>query len=201
MLAPLAVGCLFDPDDRCDSHEEFAEGDRCVCREGYARVGNTCVACGPHERSASGGCECEPGYSRGPDGTCGEPTSLGRDCDVDAPCDDPSADHCQAVEGTSGYCTIAHCATSEDCPGLYECDTTADPSFCQRPPSGLTESCSGPQDCAGFEAGYCEQVQSHSCLVSDCTPGGSDCFLGWSCCDLTSVGLPTLCVKEGTCPF
>ncbi len=197
-----AGGCLFDPDDRCDDNETFANGDRCVCLEGYARVDGACVACGENERVVSGTCECETGLVRSPEGVCEEPSMLGRDCDTEAsPCEDASAGYCHPVDGTSGYCTIADCTTSDDCPGRFECDTAADPSYCKRPPSGLGEPCAGPADCADFEASYCEQVQSNVCLVSGCTPGGDDCFIGWSCCDLTSVGLPTLCVTEGTCPL
>jgi hypothetical protein len=197
-----AGGCLFDPDERCDGNEVFANGDRCVCREGHVRVDGACVPCGENERIVGGACECEAGLVRGSDGTCEELGTLGRDCDTESePCEDASAGYCRPVDGTRGYCTIANCTTSEDCPGRFECDTAADPSYCKKPPSGLGEPCTEAGHCAGFEASYCEQLQSNLCLVPDCAPGGDDCFLGWSCCDLTSVGLPTLCVTEGTCPF
>jgi hypothetical protein len=69
-----------------------------------------------------------------------------------------------------------------------------------RAPSGQGEACETSADCEGKEASYCETISGHVCLVPDCEVGGSDCSPDWTCCDLTGVGLPTLCVPEGSCP-
>jgi hypothetical protein len=67
-------------------------------------------------------------------------------------------------------------------------------------PSGQGDPCQSAADCQGNAASYCETIRGHVCLVPDCQVDAGDCSRGWSCCDLTQLGAPTLCVPEGTCP-
>lgn len=128
------------------------------------------------------------------------PDALGRMCDPAVPSCDSEYPTCHASEDSAGYCTN-ECATSEECTGGFVCDTSTEPGYCQRPPTGVGRSCASSADCASFEATYCETLQSHVCLVEGCTKSPNTCFQGQDCCDLTVVGLPTLCVPAGTCPF
>lgn len=67
-------------------------------------------------------------------------------------------------------------------------------------PEGLGDPCTGPDDCAGTDATYCDTIVTQTCLVENCNVDNDDCYTGYQCCDLTMFQLPTLCVPEGTCP-
>jgi hypothetical protein len=200
-VATVAVSaCTFDPDDRCDPHQIISSGI-CVCAEGYASTADGCVACGEHEIPGSGGCVCEEGFARSTESSACEPVPVaqGAACDDAAPCADTVFDYCHRDTGESGYCTQLGCATSSDCAGGYACDTSADPSVCLRPPLGLGKTCSSAADCADGEATFCESFQTRTCQVQGCSVTGDDCFVGYTCADLSSYGLPiTLCVPEGS---
>jgi hypothetical protein len=65
------------------------------------------------------------------------------------------------------------------------------------PPTGLKTPCTGPADCEGFEAGYCNTGFSNVCEVNNCNIATNDCFPGFHCCDVTAFGLPApLCIEE-----
>jgi hypothetical protein len=67
-------------------------------------------------------------------------------------------------------------------------------------PTGEDQPCTGPADCAGFEASFCDNIVSGTCLVPNCTLAPNDsCFTGKECCDLSSFGLSTLCIAAGAC--
>jgi hypothetical protein len=202
VATPLA--CTYDPDDRCGPNAEvYGDGLRCVCVAGAALTPTGCVMCGPNEEAGATACQCVPGYSRpAGDGACEEDpmTGQGLACDDATPCADPLAVHCEADASGSGYCTTTDC-TETPCSGDYACDESASPSVCLRPPIGQGLSCSSAADCAGTEATFCDTVESQTCLVRGCSVSPNDCFIGWSCCDLSSLGLAeTLCVPEGACP-
>jgi hypothetical protein len=203
-IGAAALACTYDPDDPCGPNEEmYGDGLRCVCVAGAALTSTGCVMCGANEVAGTTACECMPGYSRPPSGgACAETPLSGQGvaCDEATPCLDPLASHCQPDAGGSGYCTTTDCAATP-CSGDYACDESASPTVCLRPPLGQSMSCSSNADCAGTEATFCDTVESHSCLVRGCAVGADDCFIGWSCCDLTSLGLAeTICVPEGECP-
>jgi hypothetical protein len=202
VAAPLA--CTYDPDEPCGPNEEmYGDGLRCLCVAGAALTPTGCVMCGANEVAGATACECVPGYNRpGGGGACEEDpmTGQGAACDDVTPCPDTLAGHCQADASGSGYCTTTGC-TETPCVGGYACDESASPSICVRPPLGQSMSCSSDTDCAGTEATFCDTVKSNSCLVRGCSVSPDDCFIGWSCCDLSSLGLrETICVPDGNCP-
>ena len=222
------AACVYDAERRCDSSQSEIEDDRCVCQEGYIARAGGCVPCGANQVARGGVCVCGPGYGLGADGRCqacaeGEiqvegvcacppgaerdpvgggcrESGLGAPCADDGACEDAAYPTCR-VEGTSGYCTLQGCARADDCPAPFACDSSETPSVCRRPPLGQGAPCSTSADCASTEATYCDTFESHLCLVQGCTPGGGDCFVGWSCCDLSSLGLDLqICVTDGSCP-
>lgn len=199
----LASGCLYESGDRCDSTQRFdAASGVCVCQENTVPGEHGCESCPEHEVPQGPSCVCSDGYARPAEGgACALiPDTLGAACDPSAPSCAPEYPTCHPLDDTTGYCT-AECTTSGECSGGFVCDTSSNPSYCQRPPTGVGHTCSSSADCAGFEATYCETLQAHVCLVQGCTKSPNTCFSGNDCCDLTMVGLPTLCVPTGTCPF
>ena len=92
------------------------------------------------------------------------------ECSVDEDCTSSEYSHCQ-LEGESGYCTKSDCtAGSDDCPGSYACNDRTDPSFCERPPTGLGTACSSNEDCQDFEASYCE-LFSEQAVIPEAAEG------------------------------
>jgi hypothetical protein len=129
----------------------------------------------------------------------GPDAGLGVDCDPDTnPCMDRIYNYCRAVSTGTGYCTTQGCTQVVDCTSGYDCDTTTNPSYCRRPPTGVGFPCATASDCVG-EANYCDTMVSSSCLVRDCTLAPDNCFAGYKCCDLRNLGLPTLCVEPSLC--
>ncbi|HEY3494328.1 MAG TPA: hypothetical protein VGK73_06570 [Polyangiaceae bacterium] len=204
VIAAAPLGCVYDADDPCGPNQEiYGDGLRCVCVAGAALTPTGCVMCGANEVAGATACECAPGYGRPADGgACEEIPSSGQgaDCDDATPCLDPLASHCEMDDAGTGYCTTTDC-TETPCTGGYACDESASPTVCLRPPLGQSMSCTSDADCAGTEATFCDLVESDSCLVEGCSISPDDCFIGWSCCDLTSLGLAkTICVPDGSCP-
>lgn len=199
LLAVASVtGCLYDPADRCGPHERLSDGDTCVCEADAVVVGHACAPCPTGEVVVGEACACADGLVRDPAtrACVAAPAGQGAACSASVPCATDTDPLCTAA----GYCSRA-CTTPGDCVGGYACDLGAATPYCVRPPTGLQTPCATSADCAGFEASYCETVVAHVCLVAGCVVGGDDCFVGWSCCDLTSVGIATtLCVPEGQCP-
>lgn len=200
-LVPLA--CVYDPDDRCGPRQVSVEHDRCACEEGFVPGEKGCAPCGENERAAGNQCVCADGYARASQAEACEPipAELGAPCDSsDLPCADGAYSLCHVTDGTSGYCTNA-CTSSSQCDGGYQCQETADESYCRRPPLGFAQSCDTDADCADGEATFCENIQSHSCLVPCAAGSTNGCFIGESCCDFAlfrPVCVPTqACAENG----
>jgi hypothetical protein len=189
----------------CGTHE-VASALGCVCETGYGRTDATaaCAPCGANEiTNAFGACECAKGYSRP---SAGEacvlaPAGQGVACDSSpGSCADPTYNYCRLVTAAQGYCTTQNCTNSADCLGGYECDLSASPSYCRRPPVGLLTPCASNADCAGTEATYCDIYYSKACLVQGCSLSPDNCFTGFQCCDLSKYGVAQpLCVVQGGC--
>ncbi len=202
-----ATGCLYDADNRCDPGQTYdAEAGLCVCAAGTNTVtgDHGCVPCAEHEVATDDTCQCADGYSRANSGAACEIMAQGQGdaCTKDDDCSaNPAFKSCQ-LDGDSGYCTNDGCATSDDCVGGYACNTTASPTFCERPPTGQGMACTASADCAGTEATYCETFSAHTCFV-DCSADANVCFVGYECCDLSplSGGLikNKICVASGSC--
>ena len=203
LLGVLPGGCVYDSANRCGAHQVmYGDASRCVCDTASVTTATGCTPCGEHEVPSASGCTCEAGYSKpSTDSACVEtPSGLGTPCDATTPCTDATFDYCGTGADGSGYCTTSGCATPDDCSGGYACNTTASPSFCERPPVGAGAACTSDADCAGTEATYCDTVFSHSCLVRDCVVSPNNCFSGTECCDLSSLGVAErLCIPAGAC--
>ena len=205
VLLAGAVGCVYDPNHRCDDNEMLSsDGRQCVCVPGAAMTAHGCTLCGANEVPGQGICGCAPGYSRAtPDAACQQvPSALGMVCDtLTVPCTDPKYSTCHVTSGTAGYCTNLGCTTSADCLDGYACDTRAVPGYCARPPVGAGQACQSNADCAGSEATYCDSFMTHQCHVQGCALAPDNCFSGTVCCDLTTFGVAQpICVQSGTCP-
>jgi hypothetical protein len=199
-LGLFASGCVLDSDDLCGPNQViWGDDQRCVCAEGTAYTPTGCVACGANELGSAAGCVCVEGYARPtPVDACLEiPAGIGDVCRGDADCGNPYP-HCQ-LGGAEGYCTSENCTGAADCTGGYGCNTGATPTYCQRPPTGAGKACTSPADCAGGDATFCDVFVTGTCLVQDCNLTSDDCFVGTECCDLSSFGLPPLCVLGGMC--
>lgn len=200
-LALNLVSCLYDADHRCGANEHVASLGSCECNDGFALQGNQCLPCQANEVWQAGTCVCAAGYARDGDAGACVLSSAGMECDATAPssCADPKFNVCRPANG-SAYCTT-DCASDTDCPHGFTCDSTTSPSTCETFALGQGDSCTSDADCVGKDATYCENIQSHVCLVEGCsTTSPLSCSEGWTCCDLHSVGLAkTLCVPEGKC--
>jgi hypothetical protein len=202
LLGILSHSCVLDDDDLCGPNQvSWAGKERCVCAEGTAYTPEGCVACKDHEVASPTGCVCEAGFARSvATQPCAPiPEGVGTACTMDAECLNPAYSHCQTSSTGDGYCTSVGCVDSSGCSGGYACNTTATPSFCQRPPTGNFVPCSMPSECTAFEANFCEAVVSKACLVQNCTVEPDSCFPGTECCDLSGFGLPALCIPAGAC--
>lgn len=175
-----APSCLYDDSKVCgDDLEVYGDNERCICPEGSVYTPDGCITCGEHQIVQGTQCVCEEGYEpTGPGGACEEvPPSTGG-------------------AGGDGGSGDGSCATSDDCDGDAECNNAG---LCVSPPSGLLQSCAGPEDCAGNDADFCDTFVQMACLVQNCTVTPNDCSAGFDCCDLSAFGLPTLCIPEGEC--
>lgn len=208
VASALVLGaCLYDPDEPCSPYQERSEGGNCVCVADAVPRGPTegCEPCGDNEVAAGTTCACVEGYARADaESPCEEvPAGLNVPCEVAGPgCADETYDTCHAIEGGegAGYCTSAGCAASDECPDGYACADEGGEPYCRRPPTGQGVACQSPDDCADFEATYCETFQLRVCLVEGCVLSPDSCHEGWTCCDLSPFGLDqTLCVPEGQC--
>jgi hypothetical protein len=196
------AGCLSE--DVCSPHQRVDEALRCSCIEGTippASGTGDCIPCGEHEHVSAAACVCDEGYARASAGEACTliPSGLGVACSATQTCVDAEYHLCHGVGDGAGYCTTT-CGTGGECPAGYTCTADGSSSYCRRPPTGLGETCQSSADCSGYEASFCETFVSHVCLVQGCTLGGSDCYAGASCCDLSRFGMPTLCVPTGQCP-
>ena len=103
---------------------------------------------------------------------------------------DPSSDAC--------ICDADAPAENGACVPCASDDTRA---ACSKGPTGFGTACTSDADCTGFEASHCETLQSHVCVVANCTTSPDSCTGGQSCCDLHGLGIPlTLCLPPGQCP-
>ena len=204
VAAAVAVGCIYDAHDRCGPHMVVSDIDACVCEDGYVLNGTVCVSCPANEHFQGGGCVCDEGYSRPLDGASCAPipvSGLGAVCSAAAPCSGSPFSYCAEASNHDRYCTSQGCQADADCPETYACAKAGAVSFCQRKPLGLAAPCKSDADCSGYEATFCETLFSNSCIVQGCSLSQNDCFSGWECCDVSSLGMPIpVCIPEGNCP-
>jgi hypothetical protein len=200
-LGPVLGGCIVG-DERCSAHQVYRANVQslryCACAPDAipSTDGAGCTPCGENELAAGIECVCLDGFARPtPGAPCRElaagEVTLGQACGSDADCGG-SFPHCEAA-AQGGYCTTTGCTSHADCTDPFYCDKTGATSFCHTPPAGLGLSCQSNADCTGPDATFCDVVQTHSCIVSDCAPDPKKCG-GWACCDFTALAGTTLCV-------
>jgi hypothetical protein len=196
-------GCAIDDGDECGPSMVYSEELRtCLCLDNAIEIEGGCQQCADTEvvDRASNQCVCPEGQVKVDGGICQQVAGLGDDCNAtDLSCQDTVYSLCAMREGAStGYCTRA-CAEDVDCDDGYTCaDWEAEP-YC-RSYTGLGQSCESSADCAGTDAAACDTVQTHTCLVADCSLELDDCPRGTGCCDLSSYGAGTLCIPVEACP-
>lgn len=201
----LALGCIYDPNQRCGPAQHLSDNSTCACDDGFVLVGEICAPCPTHEVWEAGVCVCVDGYTRqqgsglcvkGGAGTRCDPAGAATDCT------DARFPTCRA-RGTAGlgYCTKT-CGTDSDCPHGFACDNAAKPPTCKSAAVGEGDPCSSGDDCKGKDASYCEVALLQQCIVPGCAVSNPlTCSEGYVCCDVRSLGLNlTLCVPEGMCP-
>lgn len=65
---------------------------------------------------------------------------------------------------------------------------------------GQDMPCSGPADCASFDATFCQTLAAPNiCLVQGCITGDRVCAGDRVCCDLSAYGVPALTAANGLC--
>ena len=64
-------------------------------------------------------------------------------------------------------------------------DDSTDESVDEAGPTGLGEACSSNDDCADYDADYCDQPPGSvgTCTVKDCNLDPDDCPLDYTCCE------------------
>jgi hypothetical protein len=205
-LALVTAGsCVYDSDSRCGPHQVLntdAEA-MCVCDKDSVATADGCVPCGAHEVPGATACECAEGYARASaNARCTETTpasggqgSGGSNATGGTPASGGTTDG--GTTGTGG--ASSSCAKDGDCADGYVCNTKVSPSVCRKRPEGLGKACTTPADCAGTEATFCDAFQTKACTVEGCSLDPDDCLPGYTCCDLSAVGIPgTLCAL-GAC--
>jgi hypothetical protein len=197
LIAPVAGGCLYDPDRRCGPAMTYLEAaETCVCNPDAIPVPGGCQACAADEVASGGKCACPAGQTKNAQGACATVTGLGDACDTaSAPCTDAMYSFCATKSsGTAGTCTRT-CSSTADCDAAYTCATWDAHPHC-RTFEGLGDTCTAPADCTG-DARFCDTFQTHTCIVAGCSLTTNDCPRDQTCCDFSGFGLGTLCA--GAC--
>lgn len=197
LLGLFASACIMT-DSKCDAHQVQSSADlhMCSCEPGYvlSPMGYGCIACGENEEVMNEKCVCKPGFERANAmAPCEavEGSVPGESCDAADSCNDPNP-YC-ALSEDEPYCTTQDCTKNDDCTVNWQCDTSAEPSFC-KPISGLSAKCDSAADCSG-EATYCELFNTRTCIINDCVADPGICPSQWVCCDFTALAGTSMCVS------
>ncbi len=198
------AGCYQGGEDRCGENQTYSGSTQtCECVEGAIVEDGACALCGENTAIVDNTCVCALGYAADETGACVEvPSGLGFDCSADSDCTNPDYSHCQDdVDGTN-YCSAQNCSADDDCAAGYACAVWETPSFCERPPTGMGDTCAAPEDCTG-EANLCESQALNMCITTGCDVADNDCPVGYFCCDISAFGGSTICAPHSfaaTCP-
>ena len=206
----LVLGGCIVSGDRCDAHQVKIEEDGfllCVCEPDAApnSSGVGCTPCGENREVQNGVCACKAGFVPNSDGNGCVASDIGAPCDAEGGCTD-SFPYCVA-DKTQPYCSSTGCSSSADCAGGWTCEVSNDTRYCRKPITGLGVQCTSNDHCAGFEANYCENIQTHTCILQGCAVRDVVCPSEWLCCDysaLLGAALSTCIspsqVVSGACP-
>lgn len=127
--------CVFGCE--CDPVYETCDGERCLCREGTERCGDSCVAL-RNDASHCGECEndCDDvclDFSCAAD--CGELTDCGRDC-TDTELDPFNCGECGHECESEEACVFGTCRSAELLP--FDCDECPCDGYCEGLDEGMT---------------------------------------------------------------
>ena len=103
-------------------------------------------------------------------------------------------DRCdEGFEYVNGYCMEIDTDTDSETDSVVE-DSGV---------TGLGVTCSGDEDCEGFDADYCAMeigATEGQCTVSNCSANPNDCPENLQCCDFPAegmtAGMPNLCLPQ-----
>jgi len=205
----LVPGCIISG-DKCDAHQVKVEDDDfalCVCEPGAAPNSNGvgCTPCGKNREVQNGVCTCTEGFVPAADGDGCEASDIGASCIQDDDC--ASSSPYGVANKTQPYCSSSGCSSNSDCPGGWTCEASNDTRYCRKPITGLGVQCTTNDNCAGFEANYCENLQTHTCILQGCAVQDVVCPSEWLCCDYSALlGAPlSTCISpsqtiSGACP-
>ncbi|HEY6876477.1 MAG TPA: hypothetical protein VI299_00610 [Polyangiales bacterium] len=204
-----AAGCLIDS-DRCDVHQVKLPGDfeTCVCEPNavFNASGVGCTPCAANEVVQNGACVCAEGFTRPSAGVACQPSAAGASCSASVPCGSDFP-YCVGESGPNGYCSTPGCTKNADCPVNWTCEREGSTRYCRKPVSGLGLPCETSDQCAGYDANYCEIFVAHACILQGCAVKAVECPNEWICCDLTSLFaqpisfcIPPERTKNGSCP-
>jgi len=223
-LALAGSSCMYDKDKPCgddwDVDKDANGNPRCVCPEGSVYSPTGCIECGEHQIVQGAACVCEEGFIMGsnnvcqeapPDtstssstttgaggtgsnttsGTTGESGAGGEGGGDGSNTESTSTDGGSTTSSTTG--STPECAVNGDCAAEQICDA----GVC-RAPTGWGTACDTTDQCAGFEADFCDTYQ-HKCTISNCTNAPATCPATYECCDVTSFGGTIQCIPVGFC--
>lgn len=227
-LALAGSSCMYDKNKPCgddwDVDKDANGNPRCVCPEGSVYSPTGCIECGEHQIVQGAACVCEEGFIMGSDNTCqeappdtsttssttgaggtGNSSSSGTTGESGAAgaAGEGGAGDSTSTESTTtdGGSTTSTTGSAPECAANDDCDPTeiCDAGVC-RLPTGWGSACDTNDQCAGFEAGWCDTYQ-HACTVSDCTSTPKTCPAAYDCCDLTGfgAGFTIMCIPAGFC--
>lgn len=140
-------------------------------------------------------CRCPEGDAITPEGcvTCGDNEVVGAagcDCDMGYERVTPEAE-----------CTEIPPPPMMDADAGLTDDMTLTSGGGSLPSDGLGDACTGPADCAGKGANYCESFMLMQCIVSGCDLANNNCPDTYACCDLSMFGVvEPLCLPGGCGP-
>lgn len=211
------VGSVYSPTGCIECGEnQIVQGAACVCEEGFIMGSdNTCQEAPPDTSTASsttgaggtsntgsGGSGNGNGNGNTNGSTTGQAGAAGAGGEGGAGDDGTSTEN-TSTESTStdGGSTTSTTGSTPECTVNVDCGATeiCDAGVC-RNPTGWGAACTTSDECAGFEAGFCDAFQM-KCTVSNCSNVPDTCPGAYECCDLTGFGegFAIMCIPDGYC--
>lgn len=96
------------------------------------------------------------------------------------------------------------CTNSGHCESDYYCNLSLKPPACEPrlTANDYGKPCNSQDDCAQFDAKFCDEMVANFCKVSNCDLKSDNCPVGFKCCDGSWIGWPNMCLDlEELVPF